>query len=129
MTRKVGHAAAPNNQLPFAADGMNAPPAVIWRAVARYLGLRNEMKSRCRSSNYRTALDHKIGPRQHCHRIEEFDAVSEQSKKPDQDETEASILDFDVDDAAIEIAAAGVGTIPTASVNIIPPNCCVQQPR
>jgi len=67
--------------------------------------------------------------RQHYHRIEEFDAVSEQSKKPDQDETEASILDFDVDDAAIEIAAAGVGTIPTASVNIIPPNCCVQQPR
>jgi len=55
--------------------------------------------------------------------------VSEQSKKPDQDETEVSILDFDVDDAAIEIAADSVGTIPTASVNIIPPNCCVQQPR
>jgi len=39
--------------------------------------------------------------------------VSEQSKKPDQDETEVSILDFDVDDAAIEIAAASVGTIPS----------------
>jgi hypothetical protein len=37
-------------------------------------------------------------------------------------------LDFDVDDAAIEIAAMGVGTIPTASVNMIPPNCCVQRP-
>lgn len=55
--------------------------------------------------------------------------MSEQPKKPDQDETEASILDFDVADAAIEIAATGVGTIPTASVNIIPPNCCVQRPR
>jgi hypothetical protein len=39
-----------------------------------------------------------------------------------------AILDFDVDDAAIEIAAMGVGTIPTASVNMIPPNCCVQRP-
>jgi hypothetical protein len=55
--------------------------------------------------------------------------VSEQPENPGQDQPEASILDFDVDDAAIEIAAVGVGTIPTASVNIIPPNCCVQQPR
>jgi hypothetical protein len=67
--------------------------------------------------------------RRHCRRIEEFDAVSEQPEEPNQDQAEASILDFDVDDAAIEIAAAGVGTVPTASVNIIPPNCCVQQPR
>jgi hypothetical protein len=41
---------------------------------------------------------------------------------------DVAILDFDVDDAAIEIAAMGVGTIPTASVNMIPPNCCVQRP-
>jgi hypothetical protein len=39
-----------------------------------------------------------------------------------------AILDFDVDDAAIEIAAMGAGTIPTASVNMIPPNCCVERP-
>ena len=41
---------------------------------------------------------------------------------------DVALLDFDVDDAAIEIAAMGVGTIPTASVNMIPPNCCVQRP-
>jgi len=46
----------------------------------------------------------------------------------DRDQADAAILDFDIDDAAIEIAAMGVGTIPTASVNIIPPNCCVQRP-
>ena len=40
-----------------------------------------------------------------------------------------AILNFDVDDVAIELAATGVGTIPTASVNMVPPNCCVQQKR
>ena len=50
----------------------------------------------------------------------------DQSEDHDQD---AAILNFDVDDVAIEIAAAGVGTIPTASVNMVPPNCCVQQKR
>lgn len=38
-----------------------------------------------------------------------------------------AILNFDVDDVAIELAATGVGTIPTASVNMVPPNCCVQR--
>jgi hypothetical protein len=42
---------------------------------------------------------------------------------------DAAILNFEVDDAAIELAATGVGTIPTASVNMMPPNCCVQQKR
>jgi hypothetical protein len=42
--------------------------------------------------------------------------------------SDMAILDFDVDDAAIEIAAMGAGTIPTASVNMIPPNCCVERP-
>jgi hypothetical protein len=42
---------------------------------------------------------------------------------------DASILNFEVDDIAIELAATGVGTIPTASVNMVPPNCCVQQKR
>jgi len=46
----------------------------------------------------------------------------------DQDQADVALLEFDVDDAAIEIAAMGVGTIPTASVNMIPPNCCVQRP-
>ena len=42
---------------------------------------------------------------------------------------DASILHFDIDDTTIELAATGVGTIPTASVNMVPPNCCVQQKR
>ena len=42
---------------------------------------------------------------------------------------DAPILNLDIDDAAIELAATGVGTIPTASVNMVPPNCCVQQKR
>jgi hypothetical protein len=42
---------------------------------------------------------------------------------------DASILNSDIDDTAIELAATGVGTIPTASVNMVPPNCCVQQKR
>jgi hypothetical protein len=49
---------------------------------------------------------------------------NDQSEEHDQDTT---ILNFDVDDVAIELAATGVGTIPTASVNMVPPNCCVQQ--
>jgi hypothetical protein len=40
-----------------------------------------------------------------------------------------AILNFEVDDVAIEAAATAVGTIPTASVNMVPPNCCVQQKR
>lgn len=48
---------------------------------------------------------------------------NEQNNDHDQD---AAILNYDVDDIAIELAATGVGTIPTASVNMVPPNCCVQ---
>jgi hypothetical protein len=51
---------------------------------------------------------------------------NDQTKDYDED---AVILNFDVDDIAIEVAATGVGTIPTASVNMVPPNCCVQQKR
>ncbi len=47
---------------------------------------------------------------------------------PDRDQADAAILSVDIDDVAIEIAASGVGTIPTASVNMVPPNCCVQRP-
>jgi len=54
--------------------------------------------------------------------------MEDERKCLDQDQADVAILDFDVDDAAIEIAAMGVGTIPTASVNMIPPNCCVQRP-
>jgi hypothetical protein len=53
-------------------------------------------------------------------------AVNDADRKPAHDH-DASILNFDTDDAAIELAATGVGTIPTASVNMVPPNCCVQQ--
>jgi hypothetical protein len=54
--------------------------------------------------------------------------MNDERNVADRDQADVAILDFDVDDAAIEIAAMGVGTIPTASVNIIPPNCCVQRP-
>ena len=54
--------------------------------------------------------------------------MGEHHRDPDQDQTDAAILGFEVDDAAIEIAASGVGTIPTASVNMVPPNCCVDRP-
>jgi hypothetical protein len=54
--------------------------------------------------------------------------MNDEQNVADRDQADVTILDFDVDDAAIEIAAMGVGTIPTASVNIIPPNCCVQRP-
>lgn len=49
-------------------------------------------------------------------------------KDADQDNADAAILNFDVDDVAIEVAATGFGTIPTASVNMVPPNCCVDRP-
>jgi len=54
--------------------------------------------------------------------------MNDEQNVADRDQADAAILGFDVDDAAIEIAAMGVGTIPTASVNMIPPNCCVQRP-
>jgi hypothetical protein len=54
--------------------------------------------------------------------------MEDERERFDRDRADVAILDFDVDDAAIEIAAMGVGTIPTASVNMIPPNCCVQRP-
>jgi hypothetical protein len=43
----------------------------------------------------------------------------------DQDRDDMAVLIFDVDDVAIELAATGVvGSIPTGSINIVPPNCC-----
>lgn len=52
----------------------------------------------------------------------------ERRSDADRDRADAALLVFDVDDAAIEIAATGAGTIPTASVNLVPPNCCTQGP-
>ena len=57
-----------------------------------------------------------------------FDAMDHGDNEIDRDQDEA-VFNFDVDDAAIELAATGFGTIPTASVNMVPPNCCVQQKR
>ena len=54
--------------------------------------------------------------------------MTDEPNDPDRDRVEAEILNVDFDDVAIEIAASGVGTIPTASVNMVPPNCCVQRP-
>jgi hypothetical protein len=59
---------------------------------------------------------------------QETKAVDDTERKPAQDHN-ASIFEVDIDDAAIELAATSVGTIPTASVNMVPPNCCVQQKR
>jgi len=43
----------------------------------------------------------------------------------DFDQTEEQILSPELPDEALEAAAAATGgTIPTGSVNIIPPNCC-----
>ena len=42
----------------------------------------------------------------------------------DIDQADAKILIPDLPDEALEAAAGIGGTIPTGSVNIIPPNCC-----
>ena len=60
--------------------------------------------------------------------VRELAVMNHAANDPNQDEADAVILNVDVDDVAIEVAASGVGTIPTASVNMVPPNCCVQQP-
>jgi len=46
----------------------------------------------------------------------------------DRDQADAAILNVDIDDVAIESAASGTATIPTASINMVPPNCCVDRP-
>ena len=60
--------------------------------------------------------------------IRELAVMNHAANDPNQDEADAVILNVDIDDVAIEVAASGVGTIPTASVNMVPPNCCVQHP-
>ena len=42
----------------------------------------------------------------------------------DLEQTEEEILTFDVSDEALEIAADVSGTMPTASMAVLPPNCC-----
>jgi hypothetical protein len=42
----------------------------------------------------------------------------------DLDQADAQILFPELPDEALEAAAGIGGTIPTGSVNIIPPNCC-----
>lgn len=54
--------------------------------------------------------------------------MTEHHPDRDRDQTDAAILNFEVDDTAIEIAARGVGAIPTASINMVPPNCCIDRP-
>jgi hypothetical protein len=41
-----------------------------------------------------------------------------------QDQTDEEILASSVSDEALEAAAGMAGTIPTGSINIVPPNCC-----
>jgi hypothetical protein len=42
----------------------------------------------------------------------------------DADRIDLKILTVEISDAALEIAAGAVGAIPTASIDIVPPNCC-----
>ncbi len=42
----------------------------------------------------------------------------------DADQTDEDILAFEVSDDALEASAGPVGAFPTASIDIIPPNCC-----
>jgi hypothetical protein len=42
----------------------------------------------------------------------------------DRDQNEDDILVFEVSDDALEVSAGPVGAFPTASIDIIPPNCC-----
>lgn len=42
----------------------------------------------------------------------------------DLDQAEKKILTPELPNEALEVAAGTGGTIPTGSVNIIPPNCC-----
>ena len=43
------------------------------------------------------------------------------------DQTDEEILTSDVSDEALEVAAGMGGTGPTASINIVPPNCCCRR--
>jgi hypothetical protein len=49
-------------------------------------------------------------------------AMNDDARDPDQADTQ--ILTPELPDEALEAAANNGGTIPTGSVNIIPPNCC-----
>ena len=42
----------------------------------------------------------------------------------DRDPSDEDILVFEVSDDALEASAGPVGAFPTASIDIIPPNCC-----
>ncbi|MGB7036969.1 MAG: hypothetical protein WBD71_15765 [Xanthobacteraceae bacterium] len=53
---------------------------------------------------------------------------SERCGDSDRDRADVALLNFEVDDAAIKIAATGAGTILTASVNLVPPNCRTDRP-
>jgi hypothetical protein len=45
-------------------------------------------------------------------------------KLKDRDQDGEDILVFEVSDDALEASAGPVGAFPTASIDIIPPNCC-----
>jgi hypothetical protein len=45
-------------------------------------------------------------------------------KPKDRDQNDEDILVFEVSDDALEASAGPVGAFPTASIDIIPPNCC-----
>lgn len=42
----------------------------------------------------------------------------------DADQADLKILTVEVSDSALEAAAGPIGAIPTASIDIVPPNCC-----
>jgi hypothetical protein len=51
-------------------------------------------------------------------------AMNDATDDRDLDQADKQILTPELSDEALEAAAGIGGTIPTGSVNIIPPNCC-----
>ena len=59
------------------------------------------------------------------YRKERIVAMNDVTADRDLDQADTQILTPELSDEALEAAAApSGGTIPTGSVNIIPPNCC-----
>ena len=50
--------------------------------------------------------------------------MDEESGDSAERQSKEDVLAFSVSDEALEAAAGMAGTIPTGSINIVPPNCC-----
>jgi hypothetical protein len=50
--------------------------------------------------------------------------MTHELRGPDQDQSDEDIFNFDVPDEALENAADVGGSLPTASMAVVPPSCC-----